>query len=331
MFSLIIPAYNRGALIERTLRSALDQSVPFNEIIVVDDGSTDNTPEIVQQFSDRVHYIRTANQGVQKARNTGVANAKSDRVAFCDSDDLLDPDYVDVVGNWLASHSDVDLTYVNFSTFDARPVYPDKFFAAPDGYFDGVRLDQGFYVDDTDLYIKSIRYPCMWVTGMTVRKSFYEAIGGFDPAFRGVIAEDWEFNLRALSKGRTALCRRVLARIRYHSGSQSDNKIGTLLGLAKVLRYALEKHDGTRRFESEIDRIIKHHSASAFNEAFADGEFQLAKTALQQPDLALNDSRFMWKKRIVSMPWLLRYIMWVISQIISKLQTLLKLSNSRNT
>lgn len=155
---------------------------------------------------------------------------------------------------------------------------------------------------------------------MTVRKSFYEAIGGFDPALRGVITEDWEFNLRALSKGRTALCRRVLARVRYHSGSQSDNAIGTLLGSAKVLRYALEKNEGTRCFESEIDSIIKHHSASAFNAAFAVGEFQLAKTALQQPYLALDDSRFMWKKRIVSMPCLLRYVMWFVSQIFSTLQ-----------
>lgn len=68
MFSLIIPAHNRGALIERTLLSALDQSVPFDEIIVVDDGSTDNTPEVLQRFSDRVRYIRTTNQGVQIAR-----------------------------------------------------------------------------------------------------------------------------------------------------------------------------------------------------------------------------------------------------------------------
>lgn len=320
MFSLIIPTYNRGALIERTLRSALDQSVPFNEIIVVDDGSTDNTPEVVQQFSDRVHYIRTANQGVQKARNAGVANAKSDRVAFCDSDDLLDPDYVDVVGNWLASHSDVDLTYVNFSTFDARPVYPDKFFAAPDGYFDGVRLDQGFYVDDPDLYIKSIRYPCMWVTGMTVRKSFYEAIGGYDPALRGVITEDWEFNLRALSKGRTALCRRVLARVRYHSGSQSDNMIRNILGAVRVLRYALETHDGACRFEAEIVQTVERLGRQAFDVAYACGEFQLAEIALKQHYLETDDSRLILKRYIVSMPYVLRYPIWFLSQQISELR-----------
>jgi glycosyltransferase involved in cell wall biosynthesis len=315
MFSLIIPAYNRGSLIADTLRSALDQSVPFNEIIVVDDGSTDNTSEVVQQYADRVIYIRTDNQGVQRARNTGVAHAKSERVAFCDSDDLLDHDYVKVVGAWLADHPETDLTYVNFSTFGARPFFADKFFAAPAGYFVGVRFEQGFYVDDPDLYIKSIRYPCMWVTGMTVRKSFYEAIGGFDPNFHRVITEDWEFNLRAVSQGRVALCRRVLARVRYHTGSQSDNAVRTQLGAVKVLQYALVKHSGVNRYAAEITETMERHSAQAFNAAFAEGNFELAKHALKSPHLAINDKRFLWKLRIIRMPSYFRRLLWQLSQI----------------
>lgn len=314
MFSLIIPAYNRGSLISQTLRSALDQTAPFNEIIVVDDGSTDNTAEVVQQFGDRVRYIHTPNQGVQKARNTGVAAANSQRVAFCDSDDLLDPDYVDVVGNWLAKHGEIDLTYVNFSTFDARPFYPDKFFAAPEGFFDGARLDQGFYIDDPDLYIKSIRYPCMWVTGMTARKPFYESIGGFNPAFHRVITEDWEFNLRALSQGRVALCRRVLARVRYHSGSQSDSTARTHLGAANVLEYSKNNHLGTQKFEAEINQQISTHSAKAFNAAFAEGRFDLALQALKLPHLKLDDQKFAMKKIILKLPQPLRKLGWFASQ-----------------
>jgi len=321
MFSLIIPAYNRGALIAQTLRSALDQSVPFDEIIVVDDGSTDNTQEVVQQFADRVRYIRTVNQGVQRARNTGVASAISERVAFCDSDDLLDPDFVEVVGHWLRDHTEIDLTYVNFSTFGARPIYSDKFFAAPDGFFVGARLDHGFYVDDPDIYIKSVRYPCMWVTGMTVRKSLYQAIGGFDPAFHRVITEDWEFNLRALSKGRVALCRRVLARVRYHIGSQSDSVVRTHLGAAKVLQHALATHDGARRFESEMLQAMQQHSAQAFNAAYAAGDFKHALIALQQPHLTLSDQTFHLKCRILALPAPLRQVAWKISQWLSPLKS----------
>ena len=315
MFSLIVPAYNRGPLLAQTLRSALDQSVPFHEIIVVDDGSTDETADVVRRFAGQVRYIRTDNQGVQKARNIGAAAASSDLIAFCDSDDLLDPDYVEVVGNWLATHPDIDLTYVNFSTFGARPWYSDKFFAAPEGYFDCVRLDHGFYVDDPDLYIKSIRYPCMWVTGMVVRKSFYDTIGGFDVTFHRVITEDWEFNLRALSKGRAALCRKVLARVRYHCGSQSDNTVRLHLGAAKVLQHALETHEGTHRYQPEILKIIQRHSAQAFNAAYAEGNFLLANEALKQPHLVLNDARFVWKRRILQLPSTFRQIAWRLSQL----------------
>ena len=322
MFSLIIPSYNRGKLIGQTLRSALAQTVPFNEIIVVDDGSTDDTPAVMQQFADRVRYIRTANQGVQRARNTGVAHAQSERVVFCDSDDLLDPDYVEVVGNWLQDHPLIDLAYVNFSTFGARPIFPDKFFAAPEGYFDGVQVDSGFYVNDGDLYLKSVRYPCMWVTGMTVRRSFYEAIGGFDPAFHRVITEDWEFNLRALSRGRVALCRRVLARVRYHTGSQSDSVVRTHLGAAKVLEYSLENHPGARRHEPEMVKAIQRHSAQAFNAAYADGDFQLAAQALNQPYLVLTDRIFRLKRQILALPKPIRPVAWQMSRWLSKLKNL---------
>lgn len=320
MFSLIIPAYNRGSLLPQTLRSALEQTVPFDEIIVVDDGSTDDTPQVVAQFADRVRYIRTANQGVQKARNVGVDAARSARVAFCDSDDLLDPEYVEVMWAWLATRPDTDVTYTNFSTFDARPWYPDKFFAAPADYFDGVEVDQGFYVNDPDLYIKSIRYPCMWVTGMTVKTTFYKRIGGFNPSFRSVVTEDWEFNLRSIASGRVALHRRPLARVRYHSGSQSDHTVRMHLGAAQVLTFCLTHHPHAARHKAQILHAIEQHSAQAFNAAFASGDFSHARQALAQPHLALSGSKFNMKKCIVEFPNPLRKAAWQLTQCLSPLQ-----------
>lgn len=322
-FSLVIPSYNRAALLGHTLRSALEQTVAFDEIIVVDDGSTDNTAEVVALIgSKQIRYIHTPNQGVQRARNTGVAAARNERVAFCDSDDLLEPEFVEVTGNWLASHPGVDTTYTNFSTFGARPWYPDKFFAAPDGYFDGARLEQGFYVGDPELYIKAVRYPCMWVTGMTVHKPFYEAIGGFDPAFHRVVTEDWEFNLRALSRGRTALCRRVLARVRYHSGSQSDNTLRTHLGATKVLRHAMETHPGADRYAAEMQQAIEWHYTRAFNLAFAQGDFLAARYVLEQQNLGLEGPRFQWKRRILTWPEPLRRASWKTVQWASSLRVI---------
>lgn len=315
MFTLIIPAYNRGDLIAQTLQSVFDQSTPFDEIIVVDDGSTDDTPCVLKRFENRVKVIRTENQGVQHARNTGVAAALHERVVFCDSDDLLDPDYVQVVSQWLEKHQDIDVTYCNFSTFGARPWFSDRYFSAPAGYFDDAYLDDGFYTNIPDLYIRSIRYPTMWVTGMTVRKKFYEEIGGFNPDLNKIVTEDWEFNLRAIDNGQIALCRIPLARVRFHDSNQSGSPIRLALGAATILKFALSTHNSAKRYTKEIEEHIANYSNHAFDVAFSAGDFKNAEKALALPYFNKQDSKTEIKKRIVSLPAIIRQPLWRLTQI----------------
>jgi glycosyltransferase involved in cell wall biosynthesis len=91
-FSIIIPTYNRASLIAKTLHSVLNQSFEDFEVIVVDDGSTDNTESVVADFiSDKVRYFRIPNGERAKARNFGVRKAQGDFITFLDSDDLLMP------------------------------------------------------------------------------------------------------------------------------------------------------------------------------------------------------------------------------------------------
>ncbi len=91
--SALIPTFNRRGYVQRAIQSILAQTVPVDEIIVVDDGSTDGTAEEIERgFGDRVRVIRQANQGVAGARRRGVLEAKGDWVAFLDSDDEWTPD-----------------------------------------------------------------------------------------------------------------------------------------------------------------------------------------------------------------------------------------------
>jgi len=90
----VIPVYNRAKTVGRSLETALSQSEPADEILVVDDGSKDNSAEVVKAFGDKVTYIYQENAGASEARNTGVAQAQHPWIAFLDSDDYWTPDHL---------------------------------------------------------------------------------------------------------------------------------------------------------------------------------------------------------------------------------------------
>jgi GT2 family glycosyltransferase len=100
--SVILPVYNGERTIVRAVESVVEQSFPAHEVIVVDDGSTDATPNALRQFGDRVRTIRQENRGVSAARNLGVANATGDWVAFLDADDWYYPDRLRAHAEWIA-------------------------------------------------------------------------------------------------------------------------------------------------------------------------------------------------------------------------------------
>jgi glycosyltransferase involved in cell wall biosynthesis len=92
MISVVIPAFNAGRFIRRTIDSVLAQTYAADEIIVVDDGSTDNTAELVNNYGEKVRYIYQKNAGDGPARNTGITAAQNDWIAFLDHDDQWLPD-----------------------------------------------------------------------------------------------------------------------------------------------------------------------------------------------------------------------------------------------
>ena len=90
--SVVVTTYNQGRYIEESLRSVFNQTYQPREVIVVDDGSTDDTPRRLAHFGDKIRYIRQKNQGVASSRNTGVSHAQGDYVALLDGDDLWEPE-----------------------------------------------------------------------------------------------------------------------------------------------------------------------------------------------------------------------------------------------
>lgn len=90
--SVIIPTYNRGWIIKETIDSVLAQTFDSYELIVVDDGSDDNTSEILDNYGNKIRIIRQTNQGVSSARNRGIISSSGKLIALLDSDDLWLPE-----------------------------------------------------------------------------------------------------------------------------------------------------------------------------------------------------------------------------------------------
>jgi glycosyltransferase involved in cell wall biosynthesis len=115
--SVIIPTYNYARYLSEALDSVLAQTLSPHEIIVIDDGSTDHTAEIAARYARRITYIQQANRGVPAARNSGIARATGNWLAFLDADDLWEPDFLERVAPVCASRPRPALVFTDFRTF----------------------------------------------------------------------------------------------------------------------------------------------------------------------------------------------------------------------
>lgn len=312
--SLVIPSYNRAGLIAETIDSALAQHEAFHEIIVVDDGSTDDTARVLAGFGDRIKVVALPNGGVQVARNTGVALATGDYVALCDSDDLLTPDFVSTAASWFRRHPEFDALYSNFVTFNDLGIHPDKFSCAPQGFFDGARSEGDFLYDVPDLYVRTMAYQPLFVSGCIFSKALYQHLGGFDPAFHNIGAEDWEFTLRVLQAGKIVLCRRPLVHIRKHASNESTDSMRQVRGAAYILEYALSHHAIAAGYRNSILDHIRDRRLGVFHVAFGRGDFATAQEMLDLLKKRPADPKFLCKALLTRLPAPLRLAAWAIFQ-----------------
>lgn len=126
-FSIIIPTYNRAHFLDRTISSVINQTYKNWELLIVDDGSTDNTKEVVQEYSlsdDRVIYIYQENKKVSAARNNGLRIAQGDYLCFLDSDDEYMPHHLQVFADRISAGDNKNLLFSHFITSDEGSEIP---------------------------------------------------------------------------------------------------------------------------------------------------------------------------------------------------------------
>lgn len=200
--SVIIPTYNRISTVTRAIDSVLAQTYPYFEIIVVDDGSTDNTIEILnERYGDRIRLIRQSNMGQSAARNAGVTAARYDLVAFLDSDDYWLPGKLEAQVP-LMKDKTVVLSFTNWWR-GRDPSGPD--------YFSQVGLSFGSEssVIDCPLKLMARRGETGVLTSVVLcQKSAIQRVGGFDERMKSY--EDTRMWLRLSFEGKFAVTTKPL-------------------------------------------------------------------------------------------------------------------------
>ena len=220
LVSVIVPTYNRAALLCEAVNSVLQQTYQNIEIIVIDDGSTDNTTEVMAAYGDRVRYTRRPNAGVNAARNLGLKQARGEFVALLDSDDLWAPFKIELQVRLMRHFSAAGFLFSNFQIFHGRTPEADLYLVmdglatwfehvpkrvdpyswhTPYASLKGPRLQlprEDFTISGGDIYYSSLFCPYVLPSTALIRKSAIPAKLRF-PEIDSV--GDWEFFTR-LSK-----------------------------------------------------------------------------------------------------------------------------------
>jgi glycosyltransferase involved in cell wall biosynthesis len=171
--SVVMPLFNKGKEVARAIRSVLDQTVNNYELIIVDDGSTDEGPKIVQEFSDpRIRLINQRNVGVSATRNRGIEEAKSDLIAFLDADDEWLSNFLDTINRLRIRFSCCSVFATNYLYRDINgSLVPTIIRGLPVAKWEGI-LENYFE-------IASRSDPPIWSSAVAVTKEAITSIGGF--------------------------------------------------------------------------------------------------------------------------------------------------------
>jgi glycosyltransferase involved in cell wall biosynthesis len=207
--AVVVPAYNVGRWIGETLESVFAQTDPADEVVVVDDGSADDTREVVHGFGDRVRLIEQPNAGCGAAFNAAIAAAGSEYVALCPADDVWVPEKLEWQRETLRAHPEVDVSFgaaVNFGASDAPFHRPSR-----EGMLDSRGLLREMFVEH-----------CIPDPSVVLRRALHQRLGGFVHP----IGEDYELWMRAARGGAVFhFDPRVLVRLRQHGGNLSANAV----------------------------------------------------------------------------------------------------------
>jgi len=242
LISVVIPAYNAANFLPQVIQSVLDQSYANWELLIIDDGSKDNTKEVVNDFcqsDSRVNLVSKENGGVSVARNLGAELAKGELIAFLDSDDLWLKDKLKSHIEYMAAHPNVGASFSRVELIESDGKTTRK---TTNNIVDKLQPQDLFYGN-----------PTVTTSNLVIRKSVFQELNGFDESMQYNEDIDLLFRLSFQKNWEITGIDQVLVQYRLHSSGLSSTLIKMEDGWAKLMQKARQKAP---------ELVEKHYSAA---------------------------------------------------------------------
>jgi glycosyltransferase involved in cell wall biosynthesis len=231
--SAVIPTHNHARFLVEAVESVLRQTVPPSEVIVVDDGSTDSTLEVLRQYGGRIRVISQENRGVAAARNVGASVASGEILAFLDADDLWLERKQEFQSNRFVKEPDLGLVHCGVEEIDGA------------GRQLRTRLDgmQGWVSREMLLFRRGVILG--GGSAIAVRRASFRDVGGFDESLS--TSADWDFCYRIARRYRIGFLAEVLVRYRVHNGNMHKNVHAMARDMLRAYSKAFSEDDRSLR------------------------------------------------------------------------------------
>lgn len=244
--SIILPTYNRAYILSKAINSVLNQTYKEFELIIVDDGSTDNTSALVESFHDeRILYLYTQiNQGAAAARNYGIEHANYDYIAFEDSDDAWHPDKLEKQMSLMQSDSRNPGFVYHKICYDMGE---NRYAILPS---EAVPLEK----KSGDIYAQLLYDNLVDCPSMLIKKSCLDDVGLFDTSLKAL--EDYDLALRLAKKYSAAFVNEVLLDSTYSTTGVSGSAVNYLTASCLLVHKYKKDYLATDTFNHRIQIIL---------------------------------------------------------------------------
>jgi glycosyltransferase involved in cell wall biosynthesis len=291
--SIVIATYNRAQFLGETIRSILNQQLRNFELIVVDDGSTDDTERLLAGYRSQLRYLYQENRGPSAARNFGVRCANADWISIQDSDDLCMPNHLQTLYGYAKDHPECAMVFANGDYLGGRE--PNRETIIPRTKSQQL-ANRGVKIED--FFEKSI----LRLQAALISKKAYDAIGGHDESLR--ICMDLDLGFRLLMNFPVAYLDSVVFSYRRHAGNIGRNEELRLTENIRVIEKLLREYPGARAQlgSDTVSRRLAYRYYRLAKGRWRRNERHQAREALQQ---AIGLQPYVVKYRLYHWQWAL--------------------------